>query len=218
MPNLPPMLFLLLAALAGLIAGLLLLYLVSRRWVGQAQHAGRASRDAEVATLSEQRESAVARGGELAARIERYERDWSSAEQNLRKLSAHAAAQQTQAEQLGHQLPMRGAAATMRRTRLVDLTRQHAALEAGAKEHAQAATEKLQLLEQGRTPFARGIPEPCQQDPDDKAERFREQSSQQLGGLLDPLKLQLKEFRETINTTHASEQRERGMLAQESRR
>jgi septal ring factor EnvC (AmiA/AmiB activator) len=95
---------LLLAALAGLIVGLLLLYLMSRRWVEQAQQAGRASRDAEVATLSEQREAADTRGSEFAARIERYERDWSSAEQNLRKLSAHAAAQQTQAEQLGHQL------------------------------------------------------------------------------------------------------------------
>ena len=50
---------------------------------------------------------------------------------------------------------------------------------------------------------------------DDKAERFREQSGQQLSGLLDPFKLQLKEFRETVEQRHASDQRERGMLAQE---
>src|SRR5690606_41308857 len=49
----------------------------------------------------------------------------------------------------------------------------------------------------------------------DLAERFREQSAQQLGGLLDPLKVQLKEFREAVTQTHANEQRERGMLAQE---
>jgi DNA recombination protein RmuC len=214
-PNLPPAVLLLLAALAGLFAGLLLLYLVARGWIASAQRAGRASRDAEVATLAEQREAAVTRGSELAARIERYERDWSSAEQNLRKLSAHAAAQQTQAEQLGHQLADARRGRDEAQTRLVDLTRQHAALEAGAKEHAQAAAEKLQLLEQAEQRLREAFQNLANKILDDKAERFREQSSQQLGGLLDPLKLQLKEFRETINTTHASEQRERGMLAQE---
>jgi len=114
-PNLPPAVLLLLAALAGLLAGLLLLYLIARGWIARAQLAGRASRDAEVATLAEQREAAVTRGSELAARIERYERDWNSAEQNLRKLSAHAASQQTQAEQLGHQLADAVADATKRR-------------------------------------------------------------------------------------------------------
>ena len=215
MPNLPPAVLLLLAALAGLLAGLLLLYLIARGWIARAQLAGRASRDAEVATLAEQREAAVTRGSELAARIERYERDWNSAEQNLRKLSAHAASQQTQAEQLGHQLADARRGRDEAQVRLVELTRQHAALEAGAKEHAQAAAEKLQLLEQAEQRLREAFQNLANKILDDKAERFREQSSQQLGGLLDPLKLQLKEFRETINTTHASEQRERGMLAQE---
>src|SRR4029079_5533713 len=50
---------------------------------------------------------------------------------------------------------------------------------------------------------------------DDKAKRLGEQSEQQLGNLIDPLQLQLKEFRDTVTHGHASGQRERGMLAQE---
>ena len=48
---------------------------------------------------------------------------------------------------------------------------------------------------------------------DSKAERLKEQSAEQLNGLLDPFKVQLKEFREAFTLTHANEQRERGMLA-----
>ncbi|MFC4821372.1 DNA recombination protein RmuC [Dokdonella ginsengisoli] len=215
MPDLPLPVLLGLAALAGFVVGLLLLYLASRRWVARAHEAGRSSRDTDVAVLAGQREAAAARADELAERLQRYERDWSAAEQNLRKLTAHAAAQQSQAEQLGHQLADARRSRDDAQGRLVELTRTHAALEAGAKEQAQAAADKLQLLEQAEQRLRESFRNLAGQILDDKAERFREQSSQQLGGLLDPLKLQLKEFRETIHATHASEQRERGMLAQE---
>lgn len=215
METLPPILYFLLAALAGLIVGSVVLGLLSRGWIAVARATGRSDRDAEVATLAGQREAGLARVEELAARVERYERDWSSAEQNLRKLTSHAATQQTQAEQLAHQLADTRRGRDDAQTRLVDLTRQHAALEAGAREQAQSATEKLQLLEQAEVRLREAFQNLANRILEDKAERFREQSAQQLGGLLDPLKLQLKEFRETVNATHASEQRERGMLSQE---
>ncbi|GAA0714786.1 hypothetical protein GCM10009105_19660 [Dokdonella soli] len=204
-----------LAALIGLLAGWLLVYIVSRRWIGSAHAAGRASRDAEVATLVEQREAAVERADACAARIERYERDWAQAEQNLRKLSAHAAAQQAQADRLGHELVDVRRGRDEAQAHLVDLTRKHAALEAGAQAQAQAATEKLQLLEQAEVRLREAFQNLANRILEDKAERFREQSALQLGGLLDPLKVQLTEFREAVTQTHASEQRERGMLAQE---
>ncbi|MBO9664129.1 DNA recombination protein RmuC [Dokdonella sp.] len=215
MQELVPIVWLAVAAVAGLILGALVLYLAARRWTAQAHASGRASRDAEIAILAEQREAAATRGEEMAERIQRYERDWAAAEQNLRKLTAHAAAQQTQAEQIGHQLADARRGRDDAQARLVELTRAHAALEAGAREQAQAAADKLQLLEQAEHRLREAFQNLANQILDDKAERFREQSSQQLGGLLDPLKLQLKEFRETIHTTHATEQRERGMLAQE---
>jgi DNA recombination protein RmuC len=203
------------AAVGGLLVGLALLYLLSRRWLAHAHAAGRAGRDAEVAILGEQRDAATARVHEFAARVERYEREWSQAEENLRKVTAHAAAQQAQAERLDLELADARRGRDDAQTRLVDLTRRHAALEAGAESEARAATEKLQLLEQAEQRLREAFQNLANKILEDKAERFREQSAQQLGGLLDPLKLQLKEFRERIDQTHSSDQRERGMLAQE---
>lgn len=205
----------LLAALAGLLIGALLLYLLSRRWIADAGQAGRASRDAEAATLIEQRDASVVRTRELTARLERFERDWAQAEQNLRKLSAHAASQQAQAERFGLELTETRRVRDETQASLVELTRQHAALEAGSIQREQSAAEKLQLLEQAEQRLREAFQNLANRILEDKAERFREQSSQQLGGLLDPLKVQLKEFRESIHQTHASDQRERGMLANE---
>ncbi|MEO7325706.1 MAG: DNA recombination protein RmuC [Dokdonella sp.] len=210
-----PFLLFILVALGGLALGALVLYLAARGWVATAHAAGRASRDAESATLSEQRDAAAERADGFAARVERYERDWDQAEQNLRKLTALAATHQAQAERLGHELADTRRGRDDAQTRLVDLTRQHAALEAGASARARAADEKLQLLEQAEQRLREAFQNLANSILEDKAERFREQSAQQLGGLLDPLKLQLKEFRERIDLTHSSDQHERGMLTQE---
>jgi hypothetical protein len=53
--------FLILAALGGFAIGLLVIYLLARRWVNVANAAGSASRDAEIAKLIEQRDAAVPR-------------------------------------------------------------------------------------------------------------------------------------------------------------
>jgi DNA recombination protein RmuC len=50
---------------------------------------------------------------------------------------------------------------------------------------------------------------------EDNNKRATEANRQQLGMLLDPLKEQLKEFRQTVVDTHAREQRERGALAEQ---
>lgn len=204
-----------LAALGGLVLGAIALYLASRRWIAEAYSAGRASRDAEAATLLGQRDAAVARVDEFVARIARHERDGIEAEQNLRQACAQAAAQQAQAERLGHELADTRRGRDEAQLRLVGLTREHAALEAGSQQRDQAAIEKLQLLEQAEQRLREAFQNLANRILEDKAERFREQSAQQLGGLLDPLKLQLREFRETVTQTHASDQRERGMLSNE---
>jgi len=111
--------------------------------------------------------------------------------------------------------PMRAARRDDLQQHLQDLSGRYASLEASAREQAQAATEKLQLLDQAEQRLREAFQNLANRILDDKAERLREQSALQLGGLLDPLKVQLKEFRETVSQTHASDQRERGMLAQE---
>lgn len=207
--------FLILALLAGFGAGLLVLYVLARRWMAAAQAAGRASRDAEIATLGEQRDAAARQARDSSARIERYEREGSQVEQALRSASTQAAAHEAHAQRLGHELLDAQRARDDAQGRLVDLTRKHAALEAAGQAQAQAAAEKLQLLEQAEQRLREAFQNLANKILDDKAERFREQSTQQLGGLLDPLKLQLKEFRERIDRTHSDDQRERGALSNE---
>jgi len=214
-PNFPPYVLAVLAAVAGFVVGALLLWIVARRWTARAFASGRAARDTEVAVLGEQRDAAASRSAELTARVERFERDWSIGEQNLRRVTAHAAAQQTHAERLGADLAGATRARDEAQARLVELTSRYAALEAGSREQAQAATEKLKLLDQAEQRLREAFQNLANRILEDKAEHFREQSKQQLDGLLDPLKLQLKEFRETVNQTYANEQRERGMLAHE---
>jgi DNA recombination protein RmuC len=214
-PNYPVYLPLIVALAVGFAAGALIVYLLARRWRDEGRLEGQASRDAEIATLVEQRDAGIRRADESAARVRRYEQDWAHAEQNLLAVTARAATQQERAERLGLELAASRSARDAAQEQLVALTGRHAALEAGSAAQAAAAAEKLQLLEQAEQRLREAFQNLAHGILEDKAERFREQSSQQLSGLLDPFKLQLKEFRETIDQRHASDQRERGMLTQE---
>jgi DNA recombination protein RmuC len=214
-PTYPSALLIFAAALVGVGLGVLLTYLLVRRSRSDARAEGRATRDAEVATLTEQRDAEIRRADEFSERIRRYEHDWSQVEQNLRKVTAHAAAQQAQVERLGQEVHEARRGRDDAQTQLVELTGRHAALEARSAAQAVAAADKLQLLEQAELRLREAFQNLAHGILEDKSERFREQSSQQLNGLLDPFKLQLKEFRETIELRHAADQRERGMLTQE---
>lgn len=209
-----PVPFALIAVLA-LAVGTLVAGLFSRRAVAAARASGRAERDGEIAVLSSQRESEAARASDLAQRVARYEREWTQAEQNLRQITAQAAAKRAEAERLEHDLVDARRGREDLQARLVELSSRHSALEAASREQAQAAVEKLALIDQAEQRLRDAFQNLANGILDAKAERLREQSEQQLGGLLDPLKVQLKEFRETVSQTWANEQRERGMLAQE---
>lgn len=213
--NLAPELLLALSSAAGLLAGAILVYLLAQRWIATAHVAGRSSREGELAALAVQRDAADARADDLAGRLARLEQEAGQVEQALRRSTEQAAAHGAQAQRLGQELADTRRVRDDAQQRLVDLTGRHAALEAGSAAQAQAATEKLQLLEQAEQRLREAFQNLANRILEDKAERFREQSALQLGGLLDPLKLQLKEFRESVTQTHATEQRERGMLAQE---
>jgi DNA recombination protein RmuC len=214
-PNLPPIVLVLAAAAAGLLAGALLVIVLARRWIAAARDSGRVARDGEIAVLASQRESAATRADELQRRIDRFEREWTAAERNLRELTAHAAAQQTHAERLKNDLAEACRNRDGVQQRFEVLSTRYAALEAGSREQVQAAAEKLALLDQAEVRLRDSFQNLAATILDDKAKHLREQSEQQLGGLLDPLKVQLKEFRETVSQTYASDQRDRGMLAQE---
>ncbi|HVV96697.1 MAG TPA: DNA recombination protein RmuC, partial [Rhodanobacteraceae bacterium] len=215
MPNLTPFVASLVGVVAGILVATLIAWLVARRREAQAHAAGRTSRDGEIAVLAEQRSAAVARADELSRRVERFEREVETSARTLRESAAHAAAQQARAERLESDLAEARRIRDGLQHRLDALSASHAALEASSREQLQAATEKLALLDQAEQRLRDSFQNLAASILDDKAKHLREQSEQQLGGLLDPLKLQLREFRETVTQTHASDQRERGMLAQE---
>jgi DNA recombination protein RmuC len=200
-PNLSPDLALFVAAAVGVIAGAVAVFLLVRR--GHAH-----SRNGEIAVLTSQRD-------ELARRVARFEDESTTSEANFRMLTRQSATHEAHATRLTQELADARRARDGLQQRLEELTARHSALEATAREQAQAAAEKLALLDQAELRLRDSFQNLANTILDDKAERMREQSAQQLGGLLDPLKSQLKEFRDTVSQTHAADQRERGMLAQE---
>ncbi|HVT33132.1 MAG TPA: DNA recombination protein RmuC [Rhodanobacteraceae bacterium] len=215
MPNLTPLVALIAGLAAGVLAGIAIVLFASRRRSARAHAAGRASRDGEIAVLAEQRSAAAARADELAHRVDRFERDAETSTRDLREAAARAAGQQARAERLESDLVEARRIREGLQHRIDALSASHAALEASSREQLQAAAEKLALLDQAEQRLRDSFQNLAASILEDKAKHLREQSEQQLGGLLDPLKLQLREFRETVSQTHASEQRERGMLAQE---
>lgn len=209
--------YLALAAIAGLAIGCVLTVLLARRWQRDAHEAGARSRDSEVVALAGQRSALEARAGELEQRLTLALRESESVERRFHEAAADAAAQRAQAEQLGQRSTELRRDLDAAQARLAEVTVELAQTRTAAVEQARHAEEKIALLDQAEHRLREAFQNLAQQILDAKTERFREQSAEHLGGLLDPLKLQLREFREAVTQTHASEQRERGMLTQEIR-
>jgi DNA recombination protein RmuC len=91
----------------------------------------------------------------------------------------------------------------------------HSALSERLAAEQRRALEQQALLAQAEARFSEAFQNLANRILDDKSQRFAEQHGQQLTHLLDPLKEQLKEFRQTVTDTHAREQRERGVLAEQ---
>ena len=205
------------AFVAGLLLGGLVFAWLGKRWARDAAFHAVAAREPEISTLREQRDGFERQGTEARLRFERLDAEHTVLEERVHVLGAQAAERKAEVESLARQLIDLQARHEVTSREHLALTGQHASLKASAHEQAEAAREKLALLDQAEQRLRESFQNLANQILDAKAERFKEQSSEQLGGLLDPLKLQLKEFREAVTQTHANEQRERGMLAQEIR-
>ena len=206
---------LILAAVAGALGGTLLAWAILRGRIAVAHAAGAGSREAEVAALGQKHEAALARVRDLTERIAQAEKSATESAREAQRFAAEAAASGAHVKRLEESLAEASRGRDQAQSELLALTGRHAALEAGAAEQMRAANGKLQLLDQAEQRLRDAFQTLAQRILDDKAEHLRAQSAQQLGGLLDPLKGQLKEFRDAITSVHATEQRERGMLAQE---
>jgi len=211
------MIYLVVAVVAGFVAGALAFAWLGKRWARAAALDAHLRGEPELATLREQRDGLERQSGEQRVQLERIERDRAALDQRMHAVAALAAERRAEAEQLGLQLTDIRRRHDEANRNLLALSAEHASLKASAVEQARSATEKLALLDQAEQRLRESFQNLANQILEAKAERFKEQNAEHLGGLLDPLKVQLKEFRETVTQTHANEQRERGMLSQEIR-
>jgi DNA recombination protein RmuC len=215
--NNPP-LGLLLALLVGASLALLWLpWLLGRR--GERERsAALAACEPELATLRAELAAAAQRQQELCSRLLAGERELAECRQRLERLSDERAELAARAErvplidqrnrQLEAQLDGERRAREEQELRAATLDTRLRAQQTG---HA----EKLELLTQAETRLRDSFQTLAQQILEERAQRFGEQSQQQIGGLVEPLKLQIKEFRDAIAQTYASEQHQRGVLANE---
>src|SRR5690606_24798240 len=100
-------------------------------------------------------------------------------------------------------------------SRLAEQQARQAESEARAAAMHQASEEKLALLASTEQRLRDSFQTLAQQLLDERAKRFGEQSQKEIGGIVEPLREQLKQFREALAATHAAEARERGALSQE---
>ena len=205
------------ALVAGLLLGSLAFAWLGKRWAKDAAFHAVSAREPEISTLREQRDSFERQSVELKRQFVALSLEHRTLEGRLHALGAQAAERKAEVESLGRQLADLQSRHDGTLREHLALTGLHASLKASSHEQAEAAREKLALLDQAEQRLRESFQNLANQILDAKAERFKEQSSEQLGGPLHPPKVQLHEFRESVTQTHANEQRERGMLVQEIR-
>jgi DNA recombination protein RmuC len=213
-----PTLNLILAALAGAALVLLCLPWLLARRARTERTAAQAALEPSLAGLRAELEAMTRREQELGGRLAASERELVERRARLDALSDERADLAARAERVPlleqqlHRLEAR--LDSERREREAQEVRA-AGLDASLREQQRSHAEKLDLLTQAEHRLRDSFQTLAQQILEERAQRFGEQSQQQIGGLVEPLKEQLKEFREAISQTYASEQRERGMLANE---
>ncbi len=211
---------LVMAALAGAALVLLALPALLARRAERERNATRAACEPELATLRAELTAEMQRRDELAERLAHRETELAERTLRLERSNQERAELATRAEripQLEAQLERLQATLDSERHAREQQERRAAELEIGLREQQRSHAEKLTLLTEAETRLRDSFQNLAQQILEERAQRFGEQSQQQIGGLVEPLKQQLKEFRDAVAQTHAAEQRERGMLAAEIR-
>ncbi len=85
---------------------------------------------------------------------------------------------------------------------LETLQQQYAALKAGSEAREQAGNEQIQLLKSAEDRLKENFENLAQKIFEDKTAKFKEQNKEQLDALLNPLKTQIFEFKQTVQQTN----------------
>ncbi len=179
---------------------------------------GAASKDTEIAQLRQQLVD-VARNEEVAARV--------ASEQaqvllQLRESLLHAHGEQARLsgkleslDQIEAQLHASQELTEHLRQRILTSETKLAETQARSSEQQRSFIEQKSQLEAAENRLRESFNALAGQIFEERSRQFGEQSREQLSHLLNPLKEQIKTFEERIGQTWSSDQRERGMLAQE---
>lgn len=85
---------------------------------------------------------------------------------------------------------------------LFQVREQYAGLKAGSDAREQSASEQIQLLNSAEERLKENFENLAQKIFEDKSSKFKEQNKEQLDALLNPLKTQIGEFRQTVQHTN----------------
>ncbi|MGH8107756.1 MAG: DNA recombination protein RmuC [Arenimonas sp.] len=85
---------------------------------------------------------------------------------------------------------------------LETLQQQYAALKAGSEAREQSGNEQIQLLKSAEDRLKENFENLAQKIFEDKTAKFKEQNKEQLDALLNPLKTQIFEFKQTVQQTN----------------
>jgi DNA recombination protein RmuC len=205
-------------AFAAFLAGILITWLLMRSRVRDAGILGRASREAEVAQLTTERDAAQ-------ATLMRLQREH---EISLRELAEHRARVVALARD--------GATLAGRLERLTQVEAELVAARADAKhwneacqraeqrlteaatrlqEQTRSADERQAMLERVREEFVASFKAAAAESLEKNSRTFTEQNQTNIGTLLNPLREQLGDFRKTVVDAYDKESRERLLLKAE---
>ena len=99
--------------------------------------------------------------------------------------------------------------------KLADLAEEHAALRTRSDGERQHANEKLQLLIEAKETLSNQFKSLAADILEEKSKRFAEQNQVSIGQLLEPLKVQIKEFKGKVEEVYVNEGKDRSALSEQ---
>jgi DNA recombination protein RmuC len=202
----------------GLLLGLLITALLQRGRAAAEYRRGQLEQAPELERLRTRLESLEGELMRARGQRERDEVQLAELHAQLDRASDERAAERARAEQVAPlQVQLREAQQALRgsEARLAEQRSRQAESEARAAAMRQAGEEKLALLASAEQRLRDSFQSLAQQLLDERSRRFGEQSQKEIGGIVEPLREQLRQFREALASTHAAEARERGALSHE---
>ena len=184
----------------------------------QAQMEVQGAANAHIATAQERARGLEAERASLLAELQqsRLQVDgWREALDAARAECAQLAERAARVPALETQAQMQAAHMQAASAQVAELQSQMAVQAAQVEAERRASAEKLQLLQEARESLTHQFKSLANDILEEKGKRFAEQSQQNLGQLLDPLRMRLQEFQGKVELFYDTEGKQRSALAQQ---